>query len=459
MRASGGSDSGAPSRRAIVAGALAGVVAAPAATLAQPIASDALGLRPDGSDQTDALSGALARAADAGRPLALHPGDYRVSGVKMPPGGALVGPRGARLVGIGSAPLLTAQSVPEARILGISLLGDGGSVLIEAEGVRELVLDDLALSGGSTQVRLVGCGGQVTRSRFAAGAVGLMSTDATGLLVVGNVLEDMADNGILIWRSQKGHDGSIVAHNRVRRVGSRSGGQGQNGNAINVFRAGGVRVCDNVLSDLAFSGVRANSADAVGIEGNTIERCGETAIFVEFAFAGAVVAGNVIDTAQNGISAANLDHEGRASAITGNVVRNLYKRPSARADSVLPARPPIDDDERGAGSYGIFAEADATVSGNTLENLEGLGIGIGWGPFLRNVSVVGNVIKGCEYGIVPSVAEGTGAALVASNLIAGARAGAIVGAEWGRMVTADLARAEVPAPLRARLMVHGNMAT
>jgi hypothetical protein len=53
--------------------------------------------------------------------------------------------------------------------------------------------------------------------------------------------------------------------------------------------------------------------------------------------------------------------------------------------------------------------------------------------------VTGNVIRGTPTGIAVSVTKGAGAAVIAQNIITGARRGAVVGMEWQQVVTADLA--------------------
>ena len=85
------------------------------------------------------------------------------------------------------------------------------------------------------------------------------------LTITGNTVEDCGNGGILIHRWKKGEDGSIVTGNRITRIGANDGGTGQNGNGINIFRAGGVMVSGNQIADCAFTGVRANSASNVQI--------------------------------------------------------------------------------------------------------------------------------------------------------------------------------------------------
>ena len=66
----------------------------------------------------------------------------------------------------------------------------------------------------------------------------LFSEDARGLEIAHNHVRDCGDNGILVWRSALGEDGTLVTGNRIERIAAKSGGSGQNGNGINVFRAG-----------------------------------------------------------------------------------------------------------------------------------------------------------------------------------------------------------------------------
>ena len=89
-----------------------------------------------------------------------------------------------------------------------------------------------------------------------------------------------------------------------------------------------------------------------------------------------------------------------------------------------------------------------------IENAPAFGIVAGWGKYLRDVSITGNMVRGAGYGITVSVAPGAGTTLVANNLIAGARLGAIVGMEWKKPVTGDLA--QDGAVRYAQLSLSGN---
>ncbi len=98
--------------------------------------------------------------------------------------------------------------------------------------------------------------------------------------------------------------------NRVARIAATNGGTGQYGNGINVFRA------DNVLVSATMSPTAPSRRSGrilppkITISGNQAFRSGETAIYAEFEFEGALIEGNVIDGAAIGISVANFDMAG-----------------------------------------------------------------------------------------------------------------------------------------------------
>ena len=57
---------------------------------------------------------------------------------------------------------------------------------------------------------------------------------------------------------------------------------------------------------------------------------------------------------------------------------------------------------------GIYVEADALVTGNVIENAPSFGIVAGWGKYLRDVAISGNVIRRAFVGIGISVTPGAG---------------------------------------------------
>ena len=140
--------------------------------------------------------------------------------------------------------------------------------------------------------------------------------------------------------------------NRIEDTAAQNGGSGQNGNAINVFRAHNVTVRGNRIRNAAFSAVRGNAASNIQITNNTCTGLGEVAIYAEFGFEGAVIANNTIDGAAIGIAVTNFNEGGRLAVVQGNLIRNL-----------VPKRPAGTDPNDGAG-IGIGVEADTAVTGN-----------------------------------------------------------------------------------------------
>jgi len=234
---------------------------------------------------------------------------------------------------------------------------------------------------------------------------------------------------VQVWRWTPGDDGTIVTGNRVQRIAAKDGGSGQNGNGINVFRAHGVIVANNRIADCAFTAVRANSANNVQITGNNCQGCGEVAIYSEFSFEGAMIANNIVDTAATGISVTNFNQGGRIAVVAGNIVRNLS-------------------------DIGISVEADTAANGNVIDGATRIGMLIGWGPYMRDVTATGNVIRRAPLGIGVSVADGAGSAVISDNLIAGADQGAIVGMRWDKPASGDLA--ETGAAKFPNLLVERN---
>src|SRR5690606_35792467 len=104
------------------------------------------------------------------------------------------------------------------------------------------------------------------------------------------------------------------------RIRADLGGTGQWGNGINVFRAGNVVVAGNMVSDCAFSAIRSNGGSNVQITGNQCLRSGDTAIYSEFVFEGALISANVVDGAANGISIVNFNEGGRLAVCSSNLV-------------------------------------------------------------------------------------------------------------------------------------------
>jgi len=445
-------------RRAFLAGVL-GAAAAPIAARAQLgldgfrgalTAFEAGLVTSSSSDKSLTFRAALDRAGDAGQALFLPPGRYEIAEVDLPPRTTLLGvPGETRLAFRGGKYMLRARNAAGLRMAGVTL--DGGGLplvetdigLLDAETVDDLAVDDcrfVASSGAGLVVR--NAAGRVTRSEVRdVRTVGMNVIQSRGMAVTDNIVAECGDTGILVSRYEPGSDDTIVRGNRVSAVRADSGGTGQYGNGINISKANGVIVADNRIDDCGFSAVRCFSADNVQVVGNTATRSGEMAIYVEFAFEGAVVSDNLVDGAAFGISLANFaEHGGRLAVCSGNLVRNIS------GVSRFPRGAPL------VGT-GISAEADAAITGNVVEN-SARGLSLGWGPYLRDVSATANVIRDVDVGVVVSVVEGVGPTLIADNLISGPREAAILGMRWSDVATGDLAREG--AEQFAHLTLSGN---
>jgi uncharacterized secreted repeat protein (TIGR03808 family) len=383
-------------------------------------------------DQSRAFQRALDQAARTRAPLALAPGVYRVGDLNLPPGAQLIGVRGAtRLALTRGASLLSTEGSDSVTLSGLTLEGGGQSLpknrglvhFTAAKGLR--IVDCTVIDAGGNGVALERCEGSVVGNTITgADDNALFCVDNNGLIISANMIRKSGNGGIRVWQSVKRHDGSIVADNTIEDTGARDGGTGENGNAINVFRAADVIVLNNMIRRAAFSAIRGNAASNIQIIGNNCADLKETAMYAEFDFEGAVVADNVIDTAENGIAITNFNNGGRLASVHGNLLRNVGVR--------RPDNPP-----EGAG-VGIGVEAETAVTGNVIENAPYAGIRLGFGPYLRNVTAVGNVVRDAGVGIAVSVVTGAGAAAITGNVIQGARRGAIVGMEWHKPVTGDL---------------------
>ncbi|MDN3719791.1 TIGR03808 family TAT-translocated repetitive protein [Roseibium salinum] len=176
-------------------------------------------------------------------------------------------------------------------------------------------------------------------------------------------------------------------------------------------------ISNNRVADCAFSAIRSNTGSNVQITGNSCLRSGETGIYSEFGFQGAVIANNIVDGATTGISIANFMDGGRMAICSGNLIRNISE--------VGPYPPEVS----GFG-VGIAAEADTTLTGNVIEGAPRFGMLLGWGPYMRNIAASQNVIRDCGTGIAISVVEGTGSAIITNNIVQGAKSGAINGFRW-----------------------------
>ncbi len=376
-------------RRLVFSGLAAAMVApVEAATMLKPRS---------GKDQTIALQAAF----DAGGLVELDAGTYLVSQLRISAAVVIRGVAGQTLIESSSEEIIVIESN------GVSLDGlsfkapSAKSVLLSARGCGKLTISNCEFTGGDIGLRLERSGGLVADNIFdTIESVAVFSLDATGLQIRGNSISRIGNNGVQVWRSEPGEDGTIVTGNRVSHVADHAGGTGQNGNAINIYKAGNVIVTDNRLTDCAFSGIRNNGGANIQVTGNSISRTGEVALYIEFSFDGAVVANNVIEDVAFGISLTNFNEGGRLVSCTGNLIRNL-RGGTAGGNRTEPVA--------------IHAEADTVISNNVIENAK-RGISMGWGGMCRNLSATGNLVRSCGVAVAPSVSEGAGAMAISTNV-------------------------------------------
>ncbi len=416
---------------------------APRANTAAPLGAFGLeatqfGLRPGSADdQSRFLQAALVEAVKRSMPLIVAPGRYRIGNVVLPENARLIGVPGAtQFIAAQAGPLLVARRIKRAAISGILLDGldirtSQRSGLVNAEEVLDLALSDCEFANaGSVGLTLNRTAGRIERNRFRSmRESALFSLDSRGLSIEANAVEDCGNNGIQLWRSQAGDEQSLIRGNRLNRIRSDAGGDGPNGNGISLFRAGGVIVEGNSLRDCALTFIRNNSGSNVQILGNQGRRCGETALYSEFAFEGAVIANNLVEDCAQGANITNLDHGGRLSVFANNIIRNAQKGLAPKG------KEPV-------GGLGVHVEAEAAVTGNVIENASEVGISLGWSWAMRNLVATGNVVRRTGIGISVSLIPKERNALIANNVISEAKLGAVVGTEYGKAVTGDLTKGE-----------------
>ncbi|MDH6267896.1 putative secreted repeat protein (TIGR03808 family) [Rhizobium sp. SG_E_25_P2] len=431
-------------RRTLLTGSAAAlaVAASPRRVFAQDASgfrgalnSEEFGVRPGAVDPASrAFQAMLDAAAKRDAPLFLPPGRYEISDITLPETVRLSGVPGAtQLVYTGLGRFMQAEGSKRITLSGLTIdganrwLGDDQTALVTLRNCPEVDISGVELRGSPKfGLWVERSGGRIADNALSgAGESGLYAVESTGLQITGNHVFDCGNGGILVHRWSKGADNTIVTGNRVERIAAKSGGTGENGNGVNVFRADGVMVSNNHVSNCAFSAIRSNAGSNVQILGNQCLASGEMAIYSEFGFEGAIIAMNQIDGAANGIAVVNFNEGGRLGVVSGNIVRNLR-----------PEGPYVQD-----GQYfgiGISAEAETTVTGNVIENAPLWGLQIGWGPYLRNVSVTGNIIRRAGVGCAVSVVEGAGSALIQSNQFFETKGAAIAGFRWAEKVTDDL---------------------
>jgi uncharacterized secreted repeat protein (TIGR03808 family) len=386
-------------------------------------------------ERRDSLLSPL-RAVAAREEIRLPKGVTVTRGLRLAPGARLVADRaGSTLRLIGEGPLLTIEG-GRVEIEGVAFDGagregmggrDGG--LIEARDAEIVMQGCVVRDARRDAIRLERCGGKIVNCAIrGAGRAGLFSLDAAGLTLRGLHVEGCGDNGVQIWGSSQRMDGTSILDCRIHGVENRSGGSGQYGNGVSIFRAGGVTVKGCRVSKCAFSALRNNGGREVKFIDNACVDARETAIFAEFSYRDVTITGNLIDGGSSGIQMTNFaDAGGRGGVCADNVIRGLHRFYDPKAPEW-------------GGESAIKVEAETLVARNVIEGSPWIGVQVGWGPSLKDVRVENNQIKSAPIAIAVSVAPGAGRATIKGNRIEGAQKGAILAMRWDKIVSGDLTR-------------------
>ncbi len=380
-------------------------------------------------DQTKALQHAIYKASSAQMPLILPAGRIRTQQLTLPDHCHLIGiPDNTEISFQGGNSLLRCHGAQTLHLHGISFIGNKlhtKTAILDMSKVKKLIISECSISQGSKNgLSLVGCSGTISRTVIhTIRETGLFCLDSHGLEISQNHIHHCQDNGIQVWRNIKGHDGTMVMSNRIEHISARSGGTGQNGNGINIYRAGNVMVSNNHISDCTFSAVRDNSGDNCQITNNHCSKLGEVALYAEFAFEGAVISNNLVDGAGTGISVTNFKQGGRLATVSGNLVRNVKARGK--------------NQDYGTG---IYVEADSMVSGNVIEDCRYNGIQVGWGSYVRDIIVSSNLVRLCPVGIGITDNSSGGYLTISGNMISNFKKGAIRAMNHNQYTGPDLSR-------------------
>ena len=85
------------------------------------------------------------------------------------------------------------------------------------DDVKSVRISDCEITGaGGNGVTLESCDGEVTHSTITGAADNaLFCNDSRGLIIAANTIVKSGNGGIRVWQSDKRHDGSLIADNRI----------------------------------------------------------------------------------------------------------------------------------------------------------------------------------------------------------------------------------------------------
>ncbi len=353
-------------------------------------------------------------------PLYLLPGTYPSTQLSITSGNPLVlsAEKGTATIQFsgGSDNLFFIQNVSDCKLQGLLINGNNATftnpgqltalVNIQGSGVAACIISDCTIYN-STHCG-ISCSGNAYTSMinnliYSCDA-GIWSIDGT-VYINKNTVQYCNNNGILVQASTATNvNGSEVSSNYISDISNASGGSGQYGNGINVFRAGGVKILNNTIYRCNYTSIRINIAGNCQVIGNHCSvASGDVAIYFEApgpggggtTLIGGIFANNIVDTATTGISIANSglydDGVTRRITISGNQVTNVT-------------------------SYGIQVEGSCDVVGNIVETAS-IGIVLGTNDATKDLVASGNYVTSCNMGIGYSANAAAKNILVSSNLV------------------------------------------
>ena len=196
------------------------------------------------------------------------------------------------------------------------------------------------------------------------------------LVIDDNRVDRCGDNGIQVWRSIRGDDGTRISGNHVSDIKNVSGGSGaiwQRHLDFSRRRGVGHEQHDPPLRLQRGAEQRRRRRDR---QREQLRRPRARPRYSPNSTSKAASFPTIRSTAPSAASRWSISPtvHGRAAVCSGNIIRNLKPTPSHSGHEF-------------GYECGVKVEADATVSGNVIEGAPWVGILVGWGPSLRDVAV------------------------------------------------------------------------
>ena len=378
------------------------------------------------------LATLVTNARTANLPLFLLPGTYPSLQIAVSSGTGggnplvICGVPGATIIQLSGADanLLAINDVNNVVINDIAFDGGYQSItdpsnaasLVNVSGaaVRNLVLNRCSVYNSTK------CGisfhsdasGVVSNSTIFGCDIGIFSIDAS-VKVDSNVVAYCTNNGIAVWTSAQAGNFSTISNNTVRSIDAQAGGTGQNGNGISVYRAGGVKILNNTVSECHYSAIRLNGASDGQVIGNYCWGIRETAIYFEAPgsdvnLTGGICSNNIINGAGTGIAVVN-------SGLYDDGISRKVTVSNNQISTVTANYLPVEGYNTLAAA--IVVEGSCNVVGNNIENAENYGIILGTNEGTTDLLASGNYIHSCPLGIGYSVDPAAVRILIDGNLI------------------------------------------